>query len=180
MIEVAELTSAADVLANYTAGYRRRRAIKPVKRPILLETPEIVEERNKRKPMPRNVFRSIVKLQENVTTHELDIDADATPQGRSLKSIVRLVSLYTGISETAIISGRRYTPIVRARQCVYSIAVRHTKLSLIEVGRRLNKDHTTVLYGADKYVYDRQRMGKLLNLELRTNAKKIQQRGEAK
>lgn len=78
------------------------------------------------------------------------------------KKIVRRISKATGISELELLSHKRSRHIVFARQAIIYWACRRTKMSLADIGRRMGRDHTTILYGKDQYVDRRAAMGRTL------------------
>jgi chromosomal replication initiation ATPase DnaA len=59
-------------------------------------------------------------------------------------------------------SERRNHEVVLARQFIAYWAVRLTKLSYPELGRRMGKDHTTVLVSVPAYIAKRAKMGRTL------------------
>ena len=48
---------------------------------------------------------------------------------------------------TELRARRRSRPLVRARHVIAELARRHTKASLIQIGRALDRDHSTVMHG---------------------------------
>lgn len=69
-----------------------------------------------------------------------------------LTKIVSETCRSTGITEADIKSHRRGSMhVVKARQCIYWRACSETKLSLPDIGRELNKHHTTVLIGSRRF-----------------------------
>lgn len=69
----------------------------------------------------------------------------------SARTIIRLVSLRSGISVDDILGPRRNTAIVKARQQAMVLVYTHCQsLSLLAIGRVFNKDHTTVLHTLKK------------------------------
>lgn len=66
----------------------------------------------------------------------------------TVASIRQVVADVTGISEADILSPRRDGPIVRARQIVMWASRTYSGRGVTAIGRLLNRDHTTVLYGA--------------------------------
>ena len=67
--------------------------------------------------------------------------------GLTIASVVQAVSCHYKVSKLDIVSSRRTRNIVRPRQVCYYLAKRLTTKSLPEIGRRFNKDHTSVLSG---------------------------------
>jgi Bacterial dnaA protein helix-turn-helix len=63
-----------------------------------------------------------------------------------LPTIVTEVAAYFHVSEKKLRSPDRHTTIVRARQAACYLARRHCKETQEEIGRELNRDHTTVMH----------------------------------
>lgn len=68
----------------------------------------------------------------------------------TLRLIIEIVSQHYGLREIELIADRRAQPAAMARQVVWALARRLTPLSLPVLGRRMGRDHSTVLYGADR------------------------------
>lgn len=71
-----------------------------------------------------------------------------SPQPRTLKikTILKAVSGYYGIPVPIIKGDSRRMIDVRPRHVVFYLASRHTGLSIAAIGRRFNRDHTTILH----------------------------------
>lgn len=65
------------------------------------------------------------------------------------KDITRLVSLHTGVSVDDILSVRRTRKIAHARMAVCYIA-RNQGMSFPQIGKRMNRDHTTIIYAYEQ------------------------------
>ena len=74
----------------------------------------------------------------------------------SIAAIIEAVSAETGVDIFEIKGPVRGQPIVLARHIAAHLAVKHTGLSLPQIGRALNRDHSTVLY-ADRRVRERRK-----------------------
>lgn len=64
----------------------------------------------------------------------------------TIADIQREVADFYKIRLTELMSCRRCRSIARARQVAMWLAKRHTPRSMSEIGRRFDRDHTTVLY----------------------------------
>lgn len=82
----------------------------------------------------------------------------------SFPVILARLSKATGVSQREIMSPRRAKHISFARQAVAYWACRLTKLSLPEIGRRLDIDHTTVIHAMRVYPVKRAAMGRKLRV----------------
>ena len=83
-----------------------------------------------------------------------DPDWDSGPTDRRMKMIdvMAAISEATGIPASAVIGPRRPGPIVNARHMAYYLMLEFcTHASAVMIGRYMNRDHSTVLYGAKKY-----------------------------
>ncbi len=74
------------------------------------------------------------------------------------RAVMRLVSLYCGVPETAILGPRRHKNITFARQLIMFIMCSMGDASLPTLGRFLHRDHTSVLHG-------RKKMAKMIGLD---------------
>lgn len=62
-------------------------------------------------------------------------------------SIVRQeIERYYNIPYEQLISGTRKRPICEKRQLLQVLALKHTKLSTVAIGRLTNRDHATVIH----------------------------------
>jgi hypothetical protein len=81
--------------------------------------------------------------------------ADATKARRnvfSFKRCLRAVSEVYAVSPDVILSNKRKAAIVRARQHLYWVLYNErSDLSLPAIGRLVNRDHSTVLFGIKKF-----------------------------
>lgn len=66
----------------------------------------------------------------------------------TLADLCRISADVFEVSREQVESNSRKRPAVRARFAVYHLADLHTRLSYSEIGRRLRRDHSTVVYGA--------------------------------
>lgn len=60
--------------------------------------------------------------------------------------IIDAACLAFDVNLNDVMSHRRHRPAARARQAAMFLAKEMTPLSLSQIGRRLNRDHTTVLH----------------------------------
>ena len=74
----------------------------------------------------------------------------------SIAAIIEAVAAETGVEIFEIKGPVQGQPIVLARHIAAHLAVKHTGLSLPQIGRALNRDHSTVLY-ADRRVRERRK-----------------------
>jgi chromosomal replication initiation ATPase DnaA len=75
----------------------------------------------------------------------------------SMKTLLRIVSVVTGIPAEHIMSSSRKVPICRARQIYMFVARDVTGRSLPAIGRAIGGlDHSTVLHGVRKVTENRQ------------------------
>ena len=68
------------------------------------------------------------------------------PERTTIRAIIRDASVLTGIPVPDIIGHKRTKEFVRVRQAVMWEA-RRQGYSLPQIGRALNRDHTTVIHG---------------------------------
>lgn len=68
----------------------------------------------------------------------------------SVANILGRVSYETGLARNVIHSRDRHAPVARARAAVVWLAQRLTRLSSSQLGRQLDRDHSTILSAAAK------------------------------
>jgi len=68
----------------------------------------------------------------------------------SMSSILKAVCEVFEVSKEELLSKRRYKELIKPRHVFYYLAHSLTDKSLVGIGRYLDKDHTTIMYGADK------------------------------
>lgn len=68
----------------------------------------------------------------------------------SISELMQSVSDITGFTVLELLSRRKEQRLAHARQALYYLACVNTSMSFPEIGRRLNKDHTTILHGFNR------------------------------
>ena len=66
------------------------------------------------------------------------------------RHLLGLVAEEFGVTTDAILSERRNAEIVRPRQVLMALAVSVLNMSLLQVARLLERDHTTVMHARDR------------------------------
>jgi chromosomal replication initiation ATPase DnaA len=66
-----------------------------------------------------------------------------------LDLLLEMVSAYSRIPLNAMKSKCRKREIVEARQAYFNMAFQHTDNSKCQIGRKVNKDHATVIHGIE-------------------------------
>lgn len=79
-----------------------------------------------------------------------DIVTESTPEPVTVDMIVGEISRTYNVSVEDIYSKKKSSEIAHARQVSMYIVNQVMKLSSTEIGKKFNKDHTTVLYTVDK------------------------------
>jgi len=101
-----------------------------------------------------NVFGKILKKWFGTTTARTltasEIEAPKPHCLPPMERIIRATCTVTGITRNELLSGRRPAEFVHARHIAMYLAREYTTLSLPQIGRAMNKDHTTVHYVANK------------------------------
>lgn len=80
----------------------------------------------------------------------------------SYSNIFKRLCRVFNVTPAEMISSRRARNLIFARQAIMYWAYRRTTMSLPQIGKRLQRDHTTVLHGKDAYVQKRAEMGRKL------------------
>jgi len=78
------------------------------------------------------------------------VNADALNNVERLNHIMRLVAFVTDMTVDDLSSHHRGNDYVKARHIAMWLAMQNTTLSLTRIGRKFNRDHTTVLYAHRK------------------------------
>lgn len=76
--------------------------------------------------------------------------ATPTIKGTPISDVVKLVAAEFGIQPKDIIGHRRHHTVSVPRHIVNWLAYKHSRMSLPAIGRHLDRDHTTILYGFEK------------------------------
>lgn len=101
-----------------------------------------------------NVFGKILKKWFGTTTARTltasDIEAPKHHCLPPMERIIRATCTVTGLTRNELLSGRRSKEFVHARHIAMYLAREYTTLSFPQIGRAMNKDHTTVYYVANK------------------------------
>ncbi len=79
-----------------------------------------------------------------------DVISDDMPEPIKIEKIIAEVSKTYNVSESDILSNRRTSDLVLARQVAMYIARETTDLSYKAIGESFGKDHTTVLYNVNR------------------------------
>src|SRR5579872_1138508 len=101
--------------------------------------PKLIAPSNESVPEPIEICPTVVPLfGDNMTFVNRDNAVRIT-------KIVDVVAKFYGVTKVDILSARRWKSIIHARQVAAYLAKRITLKSLPEIGRRLGRDHTTIL-----------------------------------
>ena len=65
----------------------------------------------------------------------------------SVREIVEAVSNWSGVPASELVSARKRRDVTRWRDIIYVLAHELTYQSLVQIGRSLDRDHTTVWAG---------------------------------
>jgi len=74
-----------------------------------------------------------------------------TARALSIDDIVKAVCNYYMVHEKLLYNKNRKREVVDARNIVFYIARKYTRLSLKNVGKPFGKDHTTVIHGIQSF-----------------------------
>ena len=140
-----------------TPEYRawRKQAARPIS-PVLEAAREIANER------PRElVYREVPKavpVEKIIAAYRKSFDTDPQPEllkprekRVTIEQIIKEVSIKRSVPRNAILSPRRQRSIVLARQEVMWRAREETALSFPQIGKALDRDHTSCLWGARQH-----------------------------
>lgn len=101
---------------------------------------------------PRKVVKPVEAPQpapepEQPVIHADAFDLEESPLNPRWKIIMKMVCLRDGITIPEIMSARREKRLVKARDEIWWLISKQTTMTLPQIGKRFNKDHTTVLWG---------------------------------
>ena len=109
-------------------------------------------------PAEKEIGRGFVSRLENLR--------DIAPRV-SVRDVVIAVANYSGVETQALLGRCRNNELVRWRSLIYLLAYELTYQSLSDIGKALDRDHTTIWHGVKTY---RQRMADNEALEESYNA----------
>ena len=66
----------------------------------------------------------------------------------SVREIIDAVSNWSGVPASELVSARRRRDVTRWRNIIYLLAVELTFQSTVQIGKALNRDHTTIWAGS--------------------------------
>lgn len=151
-IQVRELTTADEVLANARAVVERKRQRDAEARRRFAPKPVIVEiVEPEPDPVPVPVIVAVPPVVECLANSITFTPEPPPPKYPPMHKIIAVVCERYGIRPIDLRSSRRPRSIVRPRQIAYHLGRMLTPLSLPLIGKMCGgKDHTTVLYGDRK------------------------------
>ena len=114
---------------------------------------ELIEELRRRKRMADEAVSRA-----NHVLRVMNLEEGFDSYGNVFRRMCRVFD----VSPAEMISPRRARHLIFARQAIMYWAYRRTTMSLPQIGKRLRRDHTTVLHGKDAYVEKRASMGRRL------------------
>lgn len=126
-------TNVAEMIARAKAI--RARLFRPAN--ALVEPPALTSSPTQRAVEPRFEWPDVA-----TATGET-----ARPDPFRWRRILAEVAKAHGLTTADLIGQRRARHVIRARQEAYHRLYRETKLSLPEIGRRMKRDHTSILHG---------------------------------
>ena len=154
-------------LSTHYAQVRKRLRGEPPKRIMAIpprpEPEPVVEPEPEQKPdfvlyvNEKPFVRTLLFTKRDFVVIENDPDApnlveEPSPVCRKFADVLRDVSRETGVPSKVILGARRMAFIVEARRLLWWRAAHECPhLSIAEIGRRSNVDHTTVLHGLKRY-----------------------------
>jgi len=104
--------------------------------------------------------QDIARLMAELATFKRE-DASPLVVPNRIKLVIRMVTEYYGVSLCDLVSRRRGAALVRPRQVAMYLARMLTKRSLPAIGRLLDRNHSTILYGCRKIATQRLQDAKL-------------------
>lgn len=119
---------------------------------------KIEEARNK--ALEENLLGAANQMYDTMP-REVALYLEALP-GQSMARITRRICKATKVLPSEIVGRSRLPRIVFARQAVCYWTLRLTSMTFKNVGRKLNRDHTTALHGGVKYPEKRAKQGRYL------------------
>lgn len=134
LIPVREYASAEEMMAAYRARLRPKQ---PVVAVALVSPPEPAPEPEPEPPVEASV------LDQAISRYRLAYDSGLVTNS---KRIILEVAQESGLTVNDLKSAARQRPLARARQRAMWLIAKQTELSLPQIGKIFNRDHTTVLH----------------------------------
>ena len=143
MLHVRTFETADELMAHYRALKNRQQSkrFQPAPAPI-----EVVEDEEPAKP--------VVTLTEEQIEQVVEERLSYASSRNAARQIVREITDEFAVTWAEIVSPRRNSYIVRARHKMFWRLKNETIWSLPQIGRYVNKDHTTVLHGIRRFELD--------------------------
>lgn len=93
---------------------------------------------------------AILKRQVKMLESRLNFSAPKKPVIGFPQMVFMLVSAEWGVEEEEILSARQSASLVEPRSVVAYLLRMHTNLSLPQIGKRMGRHHTTIIYAINK------------------------------
>jgi len=97
-----------------------------------------------------NVLVRILRKLSGTTTEPTLTVSKASYNSPEIERIINATCDITGVTRNELMSRRRQKEYVYARHIAMYLAREYTTLSFPQIGRAMNKDHTTVYFAAEK------------------------------
>ncbi|TGV26346.1 helix-turn-helix domain-containing protein [Mesorhizobium sp. M4B.F.Ca.ET.143.01.1.1] len=105
----------------------------------------------------------VLQRQERINAIQEELrEAGVKPNGRIFRQIEDRAMKLFGVTKIEILSPRRDQRIAFVRSFICYWACRRTTFSLPDIGRLLNRDHTSILAAKRRYPERRAKMGRVL------------------
>jgi chromosomal replication initiation ATPase DnaA len=157
------LTDYERELSTHYAQVRKRLGYVQTPKPVFIPKPQI-ESVNETELATKEERKPVQNIEQWYRmAHEVIPWKNSEPEGKpTYKSILREISQETGIPEKQIVGRRRLKELVMVRRYFWYRCARDLPhMSIAEIGRRSNHDHTTVLHAISLWRRDHEEAGEV-------------------
>lgn len=127
---------------------RPKPSFAPPPQPIVIAIRDANEGDSERLRAENNLFRAFLSEHGVKIDDVLHKKPDLSPIQPTLRQIIEAVGTFYKVSRIDLLSNRRTADLNLPRHIVFYLARQLTVQALPQIGRSMNRDHTSVLHGA--------------------------------
>jgi len=111
---------------------------------------EIKDVREAEREAKREIRRQAKEAARRVAAEGIDVRDDVECVEQSVREIIEAVAVKAGVMYDDLVNSRAYKIIPLRHQAIVEVYTRKPSLSLTQIGRFFNKDHSTIHYAVTK------------------------------